>query len=67
MLGSAPLFIKPLLRLISLLCLSWAIPAMASTLSAIPDRTVISEDETLALSVRLDRQVGFGGPDFSLI
>ena len=44
-----------------------SIPALAVTMTATPDRTVISENETLQLSVRIDEQVGFGGPDFSLL
>ena len=39
--------------------------ARASTLTSTPDRTVIGEDETLQLTVRIDEQIGFGGPDFS--
>jgi hypothetical protein len=42
-------------------------PVFAATLTATPDRTVIGEDETLQLSVRIDEQIGFGGPDFSLL
>ncbi len=41
--------------------------AQAATLTATPDRTVIGEDETVQLSVRIDEQVGYGGPDFSLL
>ena len=50
-----------------LLIVGIALPATATTLTATPDRTVITADETLQLTVRIDEQIGFGGPDFSLL
>lgn len=44
-----------------------ALPSFAVQITSTPDRTVISDNETLQLSVRVDEQVGFSGPDFSLL
>ena len=39
----------------------------AATLTSQVDRSVVGEDETLQLTVRLDEQINFGGPDFDLL
>ncbi|MGI1678301.1 MAG: BatD family protein [Cellvibrionaceae bacterium] len=41
--------------------------AFAASLTTKVDRTVISKDESLLLTVRLNEQVGYGGPDFELL
>ncbi len=39
----------------------------SANLTAKVDRTVVSEEESLQLTVRLDEQVGYGGPNFDLL
>lgn len=53
----------PVAALLWLLCF-WTGPALAAELSSHVDRTVISENETLQLTVRLDEQVGYNSPEF---
>lgn len=45
----------------------FALAASAAELTATVDRTVISENETLQLTLRLNEQVGFDSPDFSAL
>ena len=54
------------IRLFTLVLLSWLIahPALAANFSASVDRTRISEQETLTLSLRYEAQVLFQKPDF---
>lgn len=41
--------------------------AYSAAMSATVDRTVMSEDESIQLTVRLNQQVGYGGPNFELL
>ena len=56
--------VTALLGLLLLLPLS---QSTAAALTAKVDRASINQDETLLLTVRLDKQLGQGGPDFSLL
>ncbi|MCW8194140.1 protein BatD [Proteobacteria bacterium 005FR1] len=47
--------------------LLFAAPASAAELTSSLDRTAISENETLQLTVRLNEQVGFNSPDFTAL
>ncbi len=55
------------IRLFVLVLLSWltAHPALAASFSASVDRTRISEQETLTLSLRYEAQVLFQKPDLT--
>lgn len=58
---------KPLIALAGFLLLALSSYSLAGNLTANVDRSNISMEETLQLTVRYDEQVGYGGPNFDLL
>ncbi|GAB1259570.1 BatD family protein [Aurantivibrio plasticivorans] len=60
--------LRPLLVCLNLfLLITISLPSFAAVFSAEVDRTVITEDESLLLTLHINEQIGYGGPDLTLL